>query len=281
MRDSSKLVIGVAAAILAAAVASPASAKNIKLAVDGYFYQLPEGAEKNMEAVSALVAASNGMGMSRIATWQNNITEGDGGRSCVGCTTDFFEYKGTGTYQGQTAQVVSLKFDYRIPAVRADVTTADGTRTVKVAKGDLTWDESTPGVLKGKSDETAAERLIPVLMLPPAAVIYGRMAAPTIKVSAASDGTRDLTVPLPVLNTDMTAKIDANGHVIHTELTYGGKTYTGDYSNFLNDHMDYHVYGPHRIVQKVDGKVVTDLTLEYHWTDPYLVFPTPKELASK
>ena len=62
---------------------------------------------------------------------------------------------------------------------------------------------------------------------------------------------------------------------------WGTKLYSGDYSNFTNDQMDYHVYGPHKIVQKVDGKVVTDLTLEYHWTIPYLVFPTPKELASK
>ena len=30
-----------------------------------------------------------------------------------------------------------------------------------------------------------------------------------------------------------------------------------------------------------DGKTVTDLNLEYHWTNTYIVFPVPKEVASK
>jgi hypothetical protein len=79
----------------------------------------------------------------------------------------------------------------------------------------------------------------------------------------------------------MTASVDGNGYIVHTEFRYGGKLYAGDYSEFTNDKMDYHVMGPHRVVQKVDGKVVTDLTLEYHWVNPYVVFPTPKELAGK
>jgi hypothetical protein len=34
-------------------------------------------------------------------------------------------------------------------------------------------------------------------------------------------------------------------------------------------------------VLKTDGKVTADLNVEYHWTDPYQVFPTPKEIATK
>ena len=63
------------------------------------------------------------------------------------------------------------------------------------------------------------------------------------------------------------------------EIAYGGKVYSGDYSGFSNDRMDYHVFAPHKIVQKIDGQVVTDLELEYHWTNPYMVFPPPAEVA--
>jgi hypothetical protein len=263
------------------ATGAPAGTKFVKVEVDGYYYHLPEGSKNNMDAVRVLVNASNGMGMSRITTWVNDITEGDGSRSCLGCATDSFEYRGSGMFDGKQAKLVSLKFDYRFPAIRTDVTLADGSRTVTVAKQNVTWDESTPGTFKAASKQPAAERLLPAMLLPPAAVVYGAYAADKIKVAKSADGTAVLTLPVPALGTDMKATVDGNGRVVHTELTYGGKVYSGDYSDFTNDKMDYHVFGPHKVVQKVDGKVVTDLTLEYHWTNPYLVFPTPKELAAK
>jgi hypothetical protein len=261
---------------------APAGTVFTKVAVDGYFYHLPQGSDKNLDAVRVLVAASDGMGMTRVATWVNNIQDGDGTRSCIGCSTDSFEYRGTGMFNGQQVKVVSLKFDYRFPAIRTDVTLPDGTETVTVAKQNMTWDESTPGVFKAVSKQPAAERLLPAMLLPPAAVVYGAYFAPKITATKSPDGTALMTVPVPSLGTDVKATVDAQGDIIHTEISYGGKLYSGDYSDFENDKMDYHVFGPHKIVQKVDGKVVTDLTLDYHWTNPYLVFPTPAPLlASK
>ena len=67
----------------------------------------------------------------------------------------------------------------------------------------------------------------------------------------------------------------------HTEIAFNGHTYSGDFSNYSNDHMDFHVYGPDHIVEKVDGMVSADLTVEYHWTDPYMTFPTPSQIATK
>jgi hypothetical protein len=55
--------------------------------------------------------------------------------------------------------------------------------------------------------------------------------------------------------------------------------YSADYGDYTNDMMDYHVYFPHSIIQKVDGEVVTDLTVTEHWIEPYLIFPPPKEIA--
>jgi hypothetical protein len=279
------LAVGPAAAQSASNAVPPATGapevKFVKTNVDGHFFHLPQGSDKNLDAVRALIDASDGIGMTRVASWVNTITEGDGSRPCIGCSTDSFEYRGSGLFNGQQAKLVSLKFDYRFPAIRTDVTLADGTRTVTVAKQNLTWDETTPGVFKGPSNDKAADRLLPALLLPPAAIVYGAYAADTIKAVKGTDGTTTLTMPIPALGTEMKAVVAANGKISHTELTYNGKLYAGDYSNYLNDQMDYHVYGPHHIVQSVDGKVVTDLNLEYHWTNPYLVFPTPKELAAK
>jgi hypothetical protein len=259
---------------------APAGTVFARVQVGGYFYNLPQGSDKNLDAVTVLVNASNAMGMSRIATWVNNITGGDGARSCLGCSTDSFEYRGSGMFNGAQVKDVSLKFDYRFPAIRTDVTAADGTRTVTVAKRTMSWDETTPGIFKAASTQPAAERLLPAMLLPPAAVVYGAYFAPMLTVTKSPDGTAVLTLPVPALNTNMKATVDDKGDIVHTELTYNGKLYAGDYSNFQNDKMDYHVYGPHHVVQSVDGKVVTDLTLAYHWTNPYLVFPTPPQLTA-
>ena len=279
MRNRSQLTYGLAAAIIVATAvtATPTFAKDATAAIDGYKYYLPEGSENNLEAVRALIAASDGLGMTRRSRGQ--IPNGNN-QNCLGCSTASYEYKGSGTYAGQKADVMSIHFDYRIPAVRTDVTFADGTRMVTVAANGLTWDESIPGVFAKDSDAAAADRLLEVYLLPPAVVFFGQAAADKIKLSM--DGAdRVLTVPLPDLDADLKATLDFNGRPVHTEISYGGKVYTGDYSDFSNDHMDYHVWGPNHVVQKVDGKVMTDLQLDYHWTNPYMVFPTPQELAQK
>jgi len=282
MRDDQlKTIAALSAAALAAALAGPAAAKDVKVDVDGKFYQLPEGAKNNLDAVRVLLTAANGLGMARVATWQNDITENDGSRMCVGCTTDMYEYKGSGLFDGQQAKVVSIHFDLRTPAARIDVTGADGVRTVTVVKDKLTWDEKTPGVFKATSTASPTERLLPVYLFPPAAVVYGAIAADKITASKTDNANRrTLTVPVAALATELLATIDGNGYIVHTEFRYGGKVYSGDYTDYTNDRMDYHVNGPHHIVQKVDGKVVTDLQLEYHWVNPYVVFPTPKEVVA-
>jgi len=81
MRDDQlKTIAALSAAALAAALAGPAAAKDVKVDVDGKFYQLPEGAKNNLDAVRVLLTAANGLGMARVATWQNEITENDGSR---------------------------------------------------------------------------------------------------------------------------------------------------------------------------------------------------------
>jgi hypothetical protein len=162
-----------------------------------------------------------------------------------------------------------------MPAARIDVTNSDGSREITVVKDKLTWDESKPGVFKAASTASPVERMLPVYLLPHTVAVFATPVVDKIKVSKSEDGLTVMTFPVALLGTDMQATFDGNGQIVRTQFTYGGKVYSGEYSDFVNDKMDYHVFGPHKIVQKVDGKVVTDLALEYHWVNPYMVFPTP------
>jgi hypothetical protein len=264
------LFAGTAIGVIAAATA-PAWA--VKTNVDGYFYDIvPAGGEKNIEAVRALITASDAHGLTR-----NN----GAAVNCFGCTLPSFELKGSGTYGGVEKVDVVIDFDYRYQAIRTDATNAAAkTRTVAVANKGQTWDESAPGIFAKASSEPALERLLPVYLLPQQAVIAAGNA--TDKLSVETKGSdRILSIPIPEYQSTMKATIDANGFIVHTEMAWNGKTYTGEYSDFNNDRMDNHIYVPDRIVQKVDGKVITDLTLEYHWGNPYMIFRTPKEVAQK
>jgi hypothetical protein len=265
--------------VAVAMLASPAWA--VRTEIGGYFYDLPKDAYKtNPEAVRALVEVSDALGFTRNQPIPGAAPDG-GPANCLGCLTPKFELKGTGTYGGVEKANVVIDFDRRLPAVRADVTTqADNKRTVSVAVDKVSWDETTPGV--GAKSATAAplDRLLPVFLLPSEVVYSGVLAADKIKLTTQGSA-RTLTIPVPQYGTNLIATINRSGFPVKIEMTYGGKVYTGEYSEFDNDHMDNHVFMPSRIVQRVDGKVITDLSLDYTWTDPYLVFQVPKDVASK
>ena len=255
------------------ALIATSSAWAVKTDVDGYYYELaPGAAEKNLEAVRALIKTADAHGFVR-----NNGT----GTNCFSCTLPSFELKGSGTYGGVENADVVIDFDYRQPAIRVDVTTkANKARTVTVAAKGITWDESAPGIFSKASTVPALDRLVSAYILP-SQVIYAAGLA-TDKITLATQGANKvMTVPVPEYSTTIKATIDAKGFITGTEMAYGGKTYTGEYSDIDTDHMDNHVFLPHRIVQKVDGKVVTDLKLVYHWSVPYLLFRTPDEIAKK
>ncbi len=271
MNNRNWLLGSAAAGLVAVLASSPAFA--VKVAVDGYYYELVAGAEKNLDAVRALIKSSDAHGLTR-----NNGT----GNNCFACTIPSLELKGTGTYNGVANVDVVLDFDYRFQAIRADATSkaADKARTVTVAARGLVWDEKTPGIFAKAGTTPALERLIPAYILPSAAIYFAGLATDKITVATAG-ANKVLTIPLPEYMTTLKATQDAKGFIVATELVWGGKTYTGEYSNFGNDHMDNHVFLPDRIIQKVDGKVLTDLTLEYHWSVPYMLFRAPAEIAAK
>jgi hypothetical protein len=270
MRSHINWAAGLLGAIAVVAVAAPAHA--VKTDVDGYLYDLPDGAKNNLAPLRVLIEASDAMGLTR-----NN----GNALNCIGCTLPSFQLMGKGTYGGVDNATVRIDYDYRIQAVRADVTGADKKRTVLVAAKGLVWDESEPGKFAKTATQPALERLLPVYLYPTAAVYLGGLAPDKVQLSTNPDGQRVLSIPLADYKADLKATVSGKGFITKIELAYGGKTYTAEYSQFDNDRVDNHIFLPNRIVQKVDGKVMTDLTLDYHWGNPYMLFRAPKEVASK
>jgi hypothetical protein len=258
------LAIGVAACF--AGTATPALAQAAPVVIDGSRYLLPQGAAKNLDAVRALIAASDALGMTRAIV------------RTLGGSTQSLQYKATGTMGGQPVSAVVAAFDYRLPSIRLDVTRPDKSREITVANGDVSWDESKPGIFLQPGKTAAADRLLPLWLLPPAVVHAGVAAAETMTLAQKGAGVRELTIPVPRFRTDLRATLNAKGEVTHTEMSVGGKLYSGDFANYQNDRLDYHLYFPHRIVLKVDGTTVADLTLSEHISGPYAVWPVPAEM---
>ena len=250
------------------------------VAIDGYKYGggLAVGADMNLDAVRVLIKTADAMGQLRDNQY------GGSTYLVLGDTTNAMRIDADGTWNGAKSHVV-LDWDYRVPGVRLDVTSADGkTRAVTVAAGNLAWDEKTPGVFGGQAATSVNERLIVPMLMPSEVILEARDQANVIKLSRdPSNGHNVLTIPLPKLGAgvNMVATLDADSHPIHTSIAYNGHTYTGDFSEFLSDRMDMMVNFSHHIVLQTDGKEVANVEVNWHQADPYLVFPVPKEVAAK
>jgi hypothetical protein len=268
MRNRYILLAGAAAIAATFAGAVPAFA--VSTIVDGYRYDLPAGSDKNLDAVRALIKASDAMGFTRRAAVAT--------MNCLGCITPAMRYKGTGTYNGEKAEV-TIDFDYRFPGVRI-WTNVGGKDATYVAVKDLAWDESKPGVFAKTTTEKASDRMIPIYITPNAVIYYGQQVADKIKVQTTGQ-TRILTIPMPMYNSELKATLNFEGQPIKTEMTVNGKVYVGEFADYTNDRMDMHVFGPQRFAIKVDGKPMMELNMEYHWANTYIVFPTPKEVAAR
>jgi len=248
------------------------------ITIDGFKYggNLPVGADKNVDALKVLIKAADAMGQLRDNQYGGSLY------LVLGDTTNAMRINAEGTWNGQPAHVV-LDWDYRVPGARLDVSSPDGkTRTINVVAGKLAWDEKTPGVFAGQAQTSVPERLVVAYLMPSAVILAGRDAADVMKLG--KDGARNtLTIPVPALGSgvNLVATLDADGHPIHTQIALNGKTYTGDFDEFLADRMDMAVNFSHHISLKVDGKEFANLELNWHQANPYLIFPVPKEVAAK
>jgi hypothetical protein len=225
-------------------------------------------------AKKALTDAANALGMVRGVERALTIV-------------NMFEYTASGTMAdpsgGAPRQVnrITAGYDYVIPAARVDVETAapgGPQRTIEVSAGPLAWDESTPGIYLRPANASAAERLRPIWLLPHGVILAGAKTPDKVKL-VETGGVKELTVSLPD-GTELKGLLDAENLMTHVEVRIGAQVLTGDYADY-KDFQDYGVMFPQRIVQKIDGRVVADLTVTEALANPYMIFPPPKELAQK
>ena len=195
-----------------------------------------------------------------------------------------FEFTASGTTVDasgapRTIRRMTVGYDYVIPAARVDIETAapDGRveRTIRVAAGTLAWDEIEPGIYARPAASSAAERLRTIWLLPHGVILAGARAPDRVSV-ADRGGVRQLTVVLPD-GTEVKSLLDANNFATRVEMRSGGLLFSADYADY-KDFQEYGVFFPSRIVQKIDGRVVADLTVTKALANPYMIFPPPKEL---
>ncbi len=162
-------------------------------AFEGFRYGgcLARGADKNPDAFGVLVKAAQATG-----TYRNNaygFRNGPNGWIVLGDTTALARVMGSGTWMGETNAGVRIDYDLRIPAVRLQITHADGKQDIWVTTdprkhptgrnmhleqpelfGDgpldgyvqATWKEEPAGVYAGASD-MSSEELLAIAYLQP------------------------------------------------------------------------------------------------------------------
>jgi hypothetical protein len=197
---------------------------------------------------------------------------------------NMFEYTANGTMtaaDGGQSKVkrITAGYDYVIPAARIDIETiaSDGStrRSIEVASGQLSWDERTPGIYLQPGGTSAAARLSPIWLLPHGLILAGAKVIDQVKV-ADRNGQQEFAVPLPD-GTVAKGLVGAKNLMTRVEYRIGEKLASADYADY-KDFQDYGVMFPTRIVQKLDGRTVADLTVTDALANPYLVFPVPKEM---
>jgi hypothetical protein len=178
---------------------------------------------------------------------------------------------------------ITAGYDYVIPAARVDIekTAPDSggmVREIAVAAGRLSWDESTPGIYLRPGGTSAAERLRQIWLLPHGVILAGAKALDKVKV-ADRGGATELSVTLAD-GTEVKSLLDAKNFPTHVEFRLGGKLFSAEYADF-KDFQGYGVMFPTHIVEKLDGRIVADLTVTEALANPYIIFPPPKELVQR
>lgn len=223
------------------------------------------------------------------------------------------EYWGSGTMRpmgpgglGPESKIkVYGSIAYDVPGMRLDITrtTPDGktAREIQVVSGAYAWNEEGQiggGVAPGYGSATpamgtVADRLIRLWSMPhgvyKAAVAAGASAKLTV-----TGNTGTITFPLtndskriearnvvagPVAGAQVTLTLNPQVRPEKVEVRHGGRvietTFT-EYGDYNDKDYKSDVQFPRRIVQKVDGQTVFDLTVERTNTyNPYIVMPVP------
>jgi hypothetical protein len=207
------------------------------------------------------------------------------------------EFSGTGNLRvpepgGQWARYeltdLTVGMSYYIPAMRWDMTrsAADGStqRIIRVVRNDRAWDETLPGVGATLAGGQTASRQRQI-WLTPHGIIRAAVAAEADKPGSVSAGNVDgqTTLTVVVDGTPITTTLDADFRpervgmdIDHPVL--GRTRLEAAYSGYV-DWPLLDVYFPSTIVQTLGGQTTLDLTITQFFQNPYVVFPTPEQIA--
>jgi hypothetical protein len=224
-----------------------------------------------MDAETVLYRVANAHGMLR------------GVREVDAVLSNQFDARGSYEAGGQMYKLTRYRaqMNYHYPGMRVDLerTGPGGTeRLIQVVSGQHAWNETEmPGGPATAAMDTLNDRLLELWMLPHSVVKAGRLA--TDKVTVGSEGGATvLTIPLPApLSGTLTATLTPENRVgrvvAQVEGPQNGREVT--YTNYKDPDLS-DIPFPHRIVHRLGGRTVLDLTLTSAvMYNPYVVTPVP------
>jgi len=180
----------------------------------------------------------------------------------------------------------------KAPGARWDIefTGADGKkqRMVHVVAGKQAWNETTPGVGPTAAQDQFAWRQLQLWTQPHALALAAMKPEPAagaaegVKLQA---GAAQPTLSFPVQGTPVTVTLDADKRPARVEASVNhpllGKVKLETvYSDYKNFEVAYGVFFPAHIVQKINGRTTLDITIDEFHTNPYVVFPVPREVSA-
>ena len=193
------------------------------------------------------------------------------------------EYWGTGgsaSMQGRSYPLEKFRvsINYSVPGMRVDLARSGG-REVRVVAEKYAWNEDTPGGRATPMPAMVSERLLDLWMTP---IGFAKAAAESAKTRVAIEGT-SLTVTTEAAGATAKAILNALYEPERIEARLGTSVIEYSYTEYgdWNDNAKADVFLPKHIVQKRDGVVILDLTVEHTNTyNPYVIMPVPAGVSA-
>jgi hypothetical protein len=174
----------------------------------------------------------------------------------------------------QHVDQVDISISYVVPAIRIATQ-----QNVRVFADGLAWNETSPGVGATTAQATLTSRA-PLIKLTPFGALWSVIEAEgTAKIGRAGD-TTTITGASPYDGYEVSTTLDDKHRPQRVTVKAGRKTYEATFYDYSDKwESPYLNIFPSRLVWKVNGKALADLTVTGFHSNPYVVFPRPKELS--
>jgi hypothetical protein len=192
-------------------------------------------------------------------------------------TINRVQWNAAGTLTGPSGPM-KVRYTYGLSlslgAAREDIRPASGPRLVRVVHGDKAWNETAPGIGgTWANDQAKARRL--QLARTPFGFTKAVLKAPAGSVRVTDPGPGGVvTVSLSIEGVPTTATLDEDYRPRTVSMTVDGRRYEATYTDY-RDLSEYGLMFPVRTVEKIDNRVVADLTTSDTRVSNYLIFPPP------